>query len=268
MHSCIYEGQVRHRRYSPKQHKFSYRLFYVYLDLDELEHVFQKRWLWSANKPSVAWLKRSDYLGDQDIPLKQAVLDKVEHEKGVRPAGPVRLLTHLRYFGYVFNPVSFYYCFDKNDNHVETIVAEITNTPWGERHSYVLSLNKEMYKRTHMKFELDKEFHISPFMPMEMQYDWRFTQPLDLLAVHMNNFKGKEKVFDATLSLNKKPMNAMTCAKALIIFPLMTAKVIAGIYWQALRLFIKQVPFHSHPEDIGTATPSHTVGGTERENRI
>ena len=112
MHSCIYEGQVRHRRYSPKPHKFNYRLFYVYLDLDELEYVFKKRWLWSANKPSVAWLKRSDYLGDQDIPLKQAVLDKVEYETGIRPAGPVRLLTHLRYLGYVFNPVSFYYCFD------------------------------------------------------------------------------------------------------------------------------------------------------------
>jgi len=240
----------------------------VYLDLDELENIFKKRWFWSTSKPTVAWLKRSDYLGDNNIPLKQAVLNKVEVETGKRPAGPVRLLTHLRYFGYVFNPVSFYYCFDITDSHVETIVAEITNTPWGERHSYVLSLTEAMRKKTHMKFDLNKEFHISPFMPMELQYDWRFTQPLDLLTVHMNNFSGNNKVFDATLSLKKKPMSAMNCARALTVFPFMTVKVIVGIYWEALRLFIKRTPVHSHPEDIAKHKHTHTTGGAEQANRI
>ncbi len=264
MHSCIYEGQVRHRRYTPKTHKFKYKLFYVYLDLDELDSVFEKRWFWSIKKPAIARFKRGDYLGDKNIPLKQAVLDRVEQETGKRPEGPVRLLTHLRYFGYVFNPVSFYYCYDKSDNKIETIVAEITNTPWGERHSYVLSLTDDMQKNTHMKFDIKKEFHISPFMQMDMLYDWRFTSPTELLTVHMNNYSDNKKVFDATLSLEKKPMTARNCSRVLTLFPFMTLKVISGIYWEALRLFIKRTPFHAHPEkDIN---PVH--GGANQANQL
>ncbi len=250
MHSCIYEGQVRHRRYTPKSHKFNYKLFYVYLDLDEIDTVFNKRWFWSSKRSAPARFNRSDYLGDKNISLKQAVLDCVEQETGKRPDGPVRLLTHLRYFGYVFNPVSFYYCYDKTDSKIETIVAEITNTPWGERHPYVLPLTSAMQKKTYMKFDIKKDFHISPFMDMDMQYDWRFTEPTDLLTVHMNNFDANGKVFDATLSLQKKPMTARSCSRALTFFPFMTLKVISSIYWQALRLFIKRTPFYSHPEKV------------------
>ncbi|MGD8784196.1 MAG: DUF1365 domain-containing protein, partial [Thioalkalispiraceae bacterium] len=235
---------------------------YVCLDLDELDTVFKKRWFWSTSKPAIAWFKRSDYLGENNIPLKEAVYQRVEELTGKRPQGPVRLLTHLRYLGYVFNPVSFYYCYDKTDTYIETIVAEITNTPWGERHSYVLPLTDEMRKKSHMRFELDKEFHISPFMDMDMRYDWRFTQPADLLTVHMNNFDNDKKVFDATLSMKKRPMTAANCARALTVFPLMTTKVIFGIYWEALRLFIKRIPFYNHPEKV--INPSQ--GGAEQAN--
>ena len=262
MHSCIYEGQVRHRRLSPGPHTFKYKLFYVFLDLDELDQVFKKRWFWSVTRPSLARFKRSDYLGDKNTPLKQSVLDCVQEKTGIRPDGPVRLLTHLRYFGYIFNPVSFYYCYDKTDSYIETIVAEITNTPWGERHTYVLPIADKMRRQSHMKFFLEKDFHISPFMPMHMSYDWRFTSPSKSLTVHMNNFSKDEKVFDATLSLTRKPMSATQCARALTLFPFMTIKVITGIYWEALRLFVKRTPFYSHPEK--TTHPSQ--GGAEQAN--
>ncbi len=264
MHSCIYAGQVRHRRFSPKRHEFRYRLFYAYLDLDELDEIFEQRWLWSTNRPNLAWFKRSDYFGKPETPIKQAVTEFVEKQTGKPPAGPIRLLTHLRYFGYVFNPVSFYYCFDAADTYIETIVAEITNTPWGERHAYILSAEDDLSDSSHMQFHLSKQFHISPFMPMAIRYDWRFTQPRDTVSVHMSNYQNSEKVFDATLYLEKQTINAANCARALVFFPLMTVKVITAIYWQALRLFLKRIPFYSHPDQAGPKTK----GGANQANRV
>ena len=138
MNSCIYRGVVRHRRQAPVAHQFRYPLFMMYLDLDELPTVFDGRWLWSTTRPAVARFCRDDYLGDPSEELAAAVRGAAERLTGHRPSGPIRMLTHLRYFGYVQNPVSFYYCFDAGDREVETILAEITNTPWGERHTYAL----------------------------------------------------------------------------------------------------------------------------------
>lgn len=250
MHTCIYEGLVRHRRYLPAAHSFSYKLFYIYLDLDELDQVFKKRWFWSCKGPNLARFKRSDFLGDHNVRLKQAVIDTVEIQSSVRPTGPIRLLTHLRYFGYIFNPVNFYYCFNKDDTHVEHIVAEITNTPWGERQIYVLSLDKDQHNCSRMKFVFDKIFHVSPFMPMTLKYDWRFTSPSMNLTVHMNNFEDGNKIFDATLSLARRSFTGFNAARALVLYPFLTIKVIIAIYWQAFRLFIKKIPFHTHPDKI------------------
>jgi len=247
MKSCLYEGRVRHRRFSPKNHSFNYRLFFVYLDLDEIDSVFTKRWFWSSTKMAIAQLKRTDYIGNENISIKQAVINKVYKETGIRHTGPVKMLTHLRYFGFVFNPVTFYYCYDKTESVVEFIVAEITNTPWGERHSYVLN-NKD--KSNKMRFSFKKDFHVSPFLPMEMDYDWRFTTPVDSLNIHMVNNEDNGKVFDATLQLNKKPLSSFNCARAITFFPFLTLKVISGIYWQALRLYIKRIPIFTHPKII------------------
>ena len=259
MHSCFYEGQVSHCRFAPRKHAFNYRLFYLYLDLDELDQVFRKRWLWSTRKPALAWFRESDHFCDDNKTLKQTISDLVKNNTGKHPAGPIRLLTQLRYFGYVFNPVSFYYVFDKNDTRVETIVAEVNNTPWGERHLYVLPDKNNISKGKHMRFNHEKEFHVSPFMPMDIQYDWVFSAPDKTLSVNMKNYRENEKMFDATLGLKKKPINAENCAKLLIRYPLMTLKIIMTIYWQALKLLVKKVPVFDHPEKV-----NYPPGGADK----
>lgn len=161
MRSAIYEGLVRHRRRTPVPHAFRYRLFMMYLDLGELDRVFEGLWCWSARRPAPAWFRRGDYLGDARVPLDQAVRDRVERATGARPAGPIRMLTHLRYFGYVMNPVTFYYCFDRPAARVETIVAEVTNTPWNERHAYVLGRSENRGTPGRPAFRFAKAFHVS-----------------------------------------------------------------------------------------------------------
>jgi hypothetical protein len=234
MHSAIYRGWLRHRRRAPRPHQFRYALFMAYLDLAELERVFAGRWLWSTRRRAVARFAREDHLGDPRVPLDQAVRELVEARTGRRPAGPVRLLTHLRYFGYVFNPVSFYYCFDAAGEKVEHVVAEVNNTPWGERHCYVLGFPGQ---------KTAKAMHVSPFMPMDLAYRWRFSAPGERLGVGMALERGGEKLFDATLALRRGPVSNGVLARQ----PLMTAKVIAAIHWEALRLWLKRVPVHTHP---------------------
>jgi len=248
MHSCLYQGRVRHRRHAPRTHAFTYRVVYAYLDLDELDTVFSGRWLWSTRHPAPVRFKRSDYLGDNRLPLKQSVQDRVEQATGRRPRGPIRLLTHLRYFGFCFNPVSFYYCLDAAGNKVETIVAEITNTPWGERYSYVLAVDQARSTTRHLQFRMRKDFHVSPFMPMDMDYQWNFSAPTDRLNVHMINRLSGDRQFDATLSLERRSIGAKSCALALVAHPVMSLKVISAIYWQALRLYLKGIPFYPHPD--------------------
>lgn len=245
MQSCVYQGTVRHRRQSPVPHAFEYRLFMLYLDLAELPTVFRGRWCWSARRPAPAWFRRADYLGDPAMPLDRAVRDLVAARTGTRPDGPIRLLTHLRYFGYVQNPVSFYYCFDPAGARVETIVAEITNTPWGERHAYVLEVKAD--GAAEHAFTLEKEFHVSPFMPMDVTYDWRFSDPGDGLAVRMENHAAGERVFDVALDLERRPLSGPVLASALARFPWMTLTIVAGIYWQAFRLWLRGARFHPHP---------------------
>lgn len=253
MHSALYIGRLRHRRFAPRPHQFSYRLFMMYVDLAELEQVFRGRWLWSVRRPALAWLRRADYLGDPAQSIDEAVRQRVAERTGLRPAGPIRMLTHLRYFGVGFNPVTFYYCFDAADTRVETIVAEITNTPWNERHAYVLNDPMAEALPRVQRYRFAKQFHVSPFMPMEMNYDWRFGTPGRCLSVHMQNYQHGERVFDATLDLSRREIGAGALARALIAFPCMTASVLTGIYVQALKLWLKRVGFHHHP----SRTPTH-----------
>jgi uncharacterized protein len=247
MHSALYIGRLRHRRFAPREHRFSYRLFMMYVDLAEIDRIFRGRWLWSARRPALAWLRRADYLGDPAVSLDTAVRERIAAHTGVRPQGPIRMLTHLRYFGVGFNPVTFYYCFDAADTRVESIVAEITNTPWNERHAYVLTAPAAEPRTRVLRFRFAKDFHVSPFMPMQVDYDWHFGTPGERLAVNMQNFENGARVFDATLDLERREIGAGALARALLAFPCMTATVLAGIYVQALKLWFKRIPFHAHP---------------------
>ena len=246
--SAIYEGTIRHRRFQPVPNSFQYRLFLMYLDLAELPSLFNRHRWWSLERSNIASFRRADYMGDARQSLDSAVRTLVEKRTGQKLQGPIRMLAHMRYFGYCFNPVSFFYCFDKDDQNVETIVAEINNTPWMERHQYVLdeSLNQHP-SRQWKRYRLNKEFHISPFMDMRIAYDWRFRQPGETINIHLNNFNGNNKLFDATLKLSRQEITQRNLSRMLIKYPLMTTKVTAMIYWQALRLKLKGVPFYDHP---------------------
>ncbi len=246
MNSCIYQGVVRHHRRAPVPHVFGYRLYMMYLDLAELETVFKRRWFWSIERWNLASFRRADHVGDPAEPLEKSVRDLVQERLGRRPEGPIRLLTHLRYFGYVMNPVSFYYCYDSTGETLEAIVAEVQNTPWNERHCYVCDPKKESAGR----YIFAKDFHVSPFMGMDQQYSWRLQPPMDRLVVHMENYERQAKVFSATMSMQRHPITAGSLAGVLLRFPAITVTVIVAIYWQALRLRLKRVPFHAHPQTL------------------
>lgn len=246
MNSAIYEGQVRHRRMTPVPHAFRYRLFMMYLDLAELEDVFRGRWLWSVGRWALARFRREDHFGDPNEPLDTCVRRCVEQATGRAPEGPIRLLTHLSYFGYCFNPVSFFYCYDSDDKTVETIVAEVNNTPWGERHLYVLGNESSACNPRHREYAPQKVMHVSPFMAMDVDYHWRFSTHDRQLFVHMQTSRGADKIFDAILSLTRTEITAWSLARALASYPFMTLKVIAAIHWQAVLLWLKGAPVYDH----------------------
>ena len=249
MHSCIYQGLVRHRRFSPAENHFCYRVFQMYLDLAELPELFDQFTLWSARGPAVAWFKREDHLGNPQDSLEVSVRDEVERQTGQRPCGPIRLLTNLRYFGYVINPVSYFYCFDMKGQHVEFVLAEVNNTPWGERHCYVLQQPVRPATGSPQSIWMQKDFHVSPFLKMNMQYRWHLTSPSQRLFIHIENHSPDKvgPVFDVTLRLQRREITTASMATLLVRHPCITLKVACAIYWQALKLWWKRVPFVAHP---------------------
>lgn len=232
---------------SPTEHEFSYPLFMMYLDLDEVPEVFDGKWCWSARGPAAAWFRRRDYMGDGSTDLAESVRNEAERLTGTRPAGAIRMLTNLRYLGVVMNPVTFYYCFPPECEHPDIILAEITNTPWRERHTYALHSGTTSGGVTETAHRFPKDFHVSPFMSMDQEYVWHMSSPHERLTVHMENLEGDRKLFDATLRLKREEISSASLAGALLRFPWMSARIAAGIYWQALRLRAKRTPFHRHP---------------------
>lgn len=254
--SAIYRGTVQHRRLLPKPHQFRYSMFLLYLDLDELPEVLDQSFWYSAranpaSNLAAARFRREDHLGDPALPLADCVRELVHHETGRRPGGPIRLLTQLRWFGYGFNPVSFYYCFDQNDKVLESVVAEVNNTPWGEQHCYVLGAASDIGQSGVHRWRHAKRMHVSPFMPMDMNYDFRLSEPGEMLTVYMQNHRDGELVFDAGLNLQRQTITAASLRNAALRYPCMSLRVISAIHWQALRLWLKGMPVFTHPAKAG-----------------
>lgn len=258
LHSRVCRGWVRHRRRLAPQREFRYRVTMLYLDLDELEAAQRVSRLFGVERARPWSFRRRDYLAPHASSLADAARDAVAADCGRRPRGPVRLLTQVRALGYVFNPVSFYYCFAEDGATLEAVVAEITNTPWRERHHYVVA--RAPGARGPLRREFAKDFHVSPFLDMEQRYRWTFAEPGARIAVAMRNERAGARVFDATLQLETQPFEARTLRRALIRAPLPGWAAHAAIYWQALRLWLRRAPFHVHPRHRRAAgASSHAV---------
>lgn len=270
--SCIYTGWVRHHRFEPVRHVFKYRICMMYLDLNDLPELFDRYMMWSARGPAPARFLRSDYHGDAATPLDTALRDTMESVTGNRPGGPIRMLTHMRYWGYCFNPVTFYYFFDQTDEYLDSILAEITNTPWKERRSLVFTPEFNLGNNSVKKFRFRKDFHVSPFWSLDHQYDWRFQTPGESLIVHMKNLVPDQfieasntdpdprTVFHATLSLKRLPLNSVNLRRVIWGYPLMTLRVVFGIHWQAVCLYLKRTGYKHHPETLGNPGGRHRTG--------
>jgi len=257
LQSAIYSGWVSHSRLSPRPHRFSYRVFMVYLDLAELHRVVSLSPLWSLSRWAPARFKREDFFGDPRLSLDEAVRRRVAEEGGERPAGPIRMLANWRYFGVNMNPLSIYYCFDHSGERVRWILLDVHNTPWNERHGYLLDCRRH---GAGQRAEFSKEFHVSPFMPLAQQYYWRGNTPGQSLSARLQNVESGQRVFDAALNLRREEISTAALNRILIRYPLMTVKVISAIYWQAFRLWLKRVPIFTHPKqrvrvDAGAKRP-------------
>ena len=287
LNSCIYEGVIRHRRRTPVANSFKFSAFMFFLDLDEIEEVFKGRWLWSTRRFAYASFRREDHLKQfpADRCLKGCVEEVLAEHNVDGDVGRICLLTQLRYCGFRMNPVSFYYCYRKSDQRLIAVIAEVNNTPWDEQHVYVIpdhqtdyqnvyqtdyqneegerpersgneaaserrtAVNQPMIRQRYIRTEkVDKSFHVSPFMHSDMHYRMLYSLPSDRIGVKMENIENDKKIFDVSMLMQKRSITSLRLLWMGFKYPVYSVKVFAGIYFQALKLYLKKVPFQPHPD--------------------
>jgi len=235
MASVIYSGHVRQRRYGEKNNAFKYSMFLTALDLDEVNDSFSVGRWFAVEKRAVLSFRHSDYLDGEGKLTRQKIWDKVVSLGGENYGGKGMLLGQLRCFGIYFSPVNFYYCHDEAGE-LRYLVAEVSNTPWNERHCYLVE-----HKQNTMT---DKTFHVSPFMNEDMAYRWRFTALNPRLYLNIDNVTPDgNTLFDATIYMDRQAFTRSNLIKQLIRIPAMTVKTMLGIYWQALKITLKGIPY-------------------------
>jgi DUF1365 family protein len=244
--SAIYEGWVAHRRRSPVPHSFRYRVFMPLFDLGELPGLLDPIPLWSARRPAPARFRCDDFLGDSALPLAGRARDLSLDRIGRRPAGAVRLLANPRYLGVGFNPVSFFFLHGHDGGSVEAVIAEVTNTPWGERQSYVLD-GRTRDPSGAIQAGFEKRMHVSPFQPMEQSYEISVSDPGEELRVVIRNLEGGSEVFTATMALRRRELTRARMVGLLLRYPPSTIATLARIYANAAKLRLKGARFHPHP---------------------
>jgi len=241
VNSCLYRGSVAHRRSAPVEHAFSYGISLVYLDLDELDRVFEGSWLWGSERIRPVSFRRADHLGEAALPLSTCVRALVAERTGRDASGPIRLLTQPRFFGFRFNPASFYFCFAPDAKTLERVVVEVTNTPWLERYCYVLEVGAGG------RAECAKRFHVSPFMGMEQSYRWHVALSAEELSISVQTVERGACCFSAALELERVAISAASLRAAFARSPLQSLRVVGAIYSQAFHLWARGAPFHPHP---------------------
>lgn len=235
--SAIYRGELTHQRFEPTQHRFAYDIYLLWLKLDEINHLHNEVKGFSNASFAPVRYKRSDYLGDPNEPLETAVRRKMSALAGVSMDGDVFMLGQARTFGLYFSPVNFYFLRDASQRFTH-MLAEVSNTPWNERHHYLVDLSKQE--------DAQKVFHVSPFNPLDMVYKWKVAVPGEQLNLALECHKSS-KHFTASMQMKKTPLNSVSLRNVLIAIPSMTLKTVWGIYWQALKLWLKRTPIYAHP---------------------
>ena len=242
----LFVGTIRHRRFRPRAHAFRYSLFMALLDIDQLEAQFGVSWLLGRNRWNLASFRDGDHIGEPGRPLRERLAESARAAGHHLPGGPIFLLTHLRYAGYVFNPISIYYCFDR-ESRLQLVLADVRNT-YGGRRAYWLTPIGDLDRR--FRAVAAKSMYVSPFMTMSANYEFVLTEPAATLAVQMNvaDSASRAPIFDATLTLARRPWTAAAIRRVLLSYPLMTARVIGAIHFEALRLRMKGLSVVPAPE--------------------